>query len=242
MKTYTDIPIAQNTMAKPETFNNNFDKYLGEWNGHLNGNNLPVYSVQSNDVKIANFIQGTAGAVSGTQVELQTQGYYTRRRSSSFEGGTDVWTPILTIDLKTDDWGKGWNRLSYYSGFSTWDLVFDAREGMLVGCATIDWQHGTDTLLCQVGDPAVNFSGARGNDWVSEWGVFVNDVLVARTGYMPPKRHTTELPFSIPCGSQKVKVDVRWISSISDYNTTGQPHGSEYEIYSAEVWVRNVVR
>ena len=243
MKTYTDIPIAQNTMAKPETFNNNIEKYLNEWNGDLNGNNLPVFSVQSNDIKIFNNASTTSGTITGFGTDLQTQGYYRRRRSSSFEGGTDVWTPLLSLDLKTDDWSKGWNKLSYYSGFEEWDLVFDAREGMLVGCVTIDWQHGVDILLANPPEePIIPFGASRGDDWVSEWGVFVNDVLVARTGNMPPRRHTTELPFSIPCGSQKIKVDCRWISSISDYNTNGAPHGSEFVIFSAEVWVRKVVR
>ena len=113
---------------------------------------------------------------------------------------------------------------------------------MLVGCATIDWAHGTDMMLCGSGDPVINFSGTRGNDWKSEWGVFVNDVLVARTGEIPPKRHTSSIPFSIPCGSQNIKVDVRWISIISDYATTGKPHGSVFEVYSAEIWCRNVIR
>lgn len=242
MKTFTDIPIGQNTMVKPETFNNNIDKYLNEWNGHLNGNNLPVFTVQSDDIKIASSTTTTFGSITGFKTDLQTQGYYKRRKSSSFEGGTDVWTPLLSLDLKTDDWSKGWNPLSYYSGFEDWDLVFDAREGMLVGCVTVDWQHGTDQLLVSSGDPPINFSSPRGHDWVSEWGVFVNDVLVARSGFIPPKRHTTELPFSIPCGSQTVKVDCRWISTISDYNAGGAPHGSEFVIFSAEVWVRNVVR
>jgi len=240
VKVFTNIPVAQNEMVKPSSLNDNIDKYLNEWNGHLNGNNLPVFSVQSDDIKYENFRTGFSGAVSGLNTELQTQGYYYKRRSSSFEGSTDVWTPILNLDLQTDDWSKGWNRLEYYSGFSQFPVVFDSREGMLVGCATIDWQHGTDTML--VTEDEISFSSTRGDDWVSEWGVFVNDVLVARSGEIPPRRHTTSLPFSIPCGSQNVKVDVRWISTISDYLASGRPHGSEFLVFSAEVWVRNVCR
>jgi hypothetical protein len=242
MKTFTDLPIEQNGMVKPQILNNNIQKYINEWNGNLNGNNLPVYSVETTHVSLGDPDTIISGAVSGAKCPLTTQGYFWKRRSSSFEGGTDVWTPILTLDLKTDDWSKGWNRLSYYSGFEQFDLNFDAREGMLNGCAIIDWQHGTDTLLCQSGDPVINFSGTRGHDWISEWGVFVNNVLVARTGQIPPKRHTTELPFSIPCGSQNINIDVRWISTISDYSTTGTPHGSEFLVFSAELWVRNTVR
>ena len=242
MKTYTDIPLAQNQAAKPENLNNNFEKYLNEFNGNLNGNNMPVYAVQDDHIEGAHPAPGFSGAISGFYANLQSQGYYRKRRSSSFEGGTDVWTPILSLDLKTDDWSKGWNRLNYFSGFSQFEVSFDATEGMLVGCAIIDWQHGTDMLLASTGDPPINFSSTRGHDWTSEWGVFVNDVLVARTGEIPPKRHTTQLPFSIPCGSQNIKIDVRWISTISDYATSGQPHGSEFSIFSAEIWCRNVYR
>ena len=241
MKIYTEIPIAQNQVAKPENINRNIQKYVNEFNGNLNGNNLPVYSVQTTHVDISGgTVSTTVGSVSGVKAPLTTQGYFWRRRSSSFEGATDVWTPILTLDLKNDDWSKGWNRISYYTGFEQFDLNFDAREGMLIGCATIDWQHGTDNLT--ITQDAINFAAPRGHDWTSEWGVFVNNVLVARSGEIPPKRHTTSLPFSIPCGSQNINIDVRWISNISDYNAASPPHGSEFLVFSAEVWVRNQVR
>jgi len=240
VKTWTDIPLHQNEATKPQTFNNNLEKVLNEYNGNLNGNNLPVYSVQTDDIIDPAPFTGIAGAVSGFKQELTSQGFYSIRRSSSFEGGTDVWTPILQLHLATDDWSKGWNRLTYYSGFSQCLLNFDAREGMLVGCATIDWAHGTDAMV--VSEDSLNFTANRGHDWTSQWGVFVNDVLVARTASIPPKRHTSSIPFSIPCGSQNIKIDVRWISAISDYNTSGTPHGSVFEVYSAEIWTRNVVR
>jgi hypothetical protein len=242
VKVWTDLPLHQNEATKPQTFNNNFEKVLNEFNGNLNGNNFPMYAVQTNDIANPGQATGFSGAVSGFEIELTSQGFYSIRRSSSFEGSTDVWTPILVLDLKTDDWSKGWNNLNYFSGFSQFGLNFDAREGMLVGCATIDWAHGTDTLSATTGDPPVSFQAVRGHDWVSQWGVFVNDVMVGRTGEIPPKRHTCSIPFSIPCGSQNIKVDVRWISSISDYNTSGAPHGTVFEVYSAEIWTRNVVR
>jgi hypothetical protein len=243
MKQWTDIPLHQNEAAKPQTFNNNIEKVLNEYNGNLNGNNLPVYSVQTDDIVDPAPTTGIAGPVSGFRQELTSQGFYSIRRSSSFEGGSDVWTPILQLDLATDDWSKGWNRLAYYSGFNQCLLNFDSREGMLVGCATIDWAHGTDSMVVTAGDdPPISGTSTRGHDWKSEWGVFVNDVLVARTGQIPPKRHTSSIPFSIPCGSQNIKVDVRWISIISDYATTGKPHGSVFEVYSAEIWCRNVIR
>ena len=242
MKTFTQLPIDQNSAVKPDTFNVNAGTYIAELNGGLNGNNLPVHSVSTSNIAGSRPYTDIAGSVSGKYAPLQTQGYFWKRRSSSFEGGTDVWTPITTIDLKVDDWSRGWNKLSNLTSWNNFDLQFRAEEGMLSGCANIDWQHGTDTLLCQSGDPVINFSGERGEDWWTDWGVFVNDVLVARSGKIPPKRHTTQLPFSIPVGSVGVSIDIRWQSNISDYATIGLPHGSELLIFSAETWCRNTYR
>jgi len=244
MKVWTQIPIEQNSMAKPESLNENLQAYVKEFNGDLNGNNLPVYSLDTTNLKVTTGdVTLIAGGTTGFYIPQSTQGFYRKRKSSAFENASDVWTPWLNINLFTDNWTKGWNRLNYYSGWDDYYLDFDAREGILVGCATIDWQHGTDNLLVSIGtDPAINSSQPRGHDWVSEWGVFVNDVLVARSGFIPPKRHTTSLPFSIPCGSQNIKIDCRWITTISDYNTIGAPHGSEFAIFSSDLWVRNVVR
>lgn len=240
MKTFTQLPITSQGAVKPDTFNVNAGTYIGELNGGLNGNNLPVNSVVTLNIMGSQPYTDISGGVTGKLAPLQTQGYYWKRRSSSFEGATDVWTPITTIDLKTDDWSRGWNKLSNLTSWSSFDLAFETVEGMLSGCANIDWQHGTDTLLCDLS--GIAFSGERGEDWWTDWGVFVNDVLIARSGKMPPKRHTTQLPFSIPVGSNGVTIDIRWQSNISDYNTTGEPHGSELLIFSAETWARNTYR
>tara|TARA_R110002126_G_scaffold84445_3_gene205199 strand:- start:746 stop:1471 length:726 start_codon:yes stop_codon:yes gene_type:complete len=239
-KVFQQLPFGASFAVKPDTFNVDGPTLINELNGGLDGNNLPVLSVETTNIAPSQPVTSIAGAVSGRLAPLQTQGYFWKRRSSSFEGGTDVWTPIVTIDLKTDDWSRGWNKLSNLTNWTSFDLVFDALDGTLVGCANIDWQHGTDTLLCSSG--GLSFSQPRGNDWWCEWGVFVNDTLVARSGKMPPKRHTTSLPFTVPVGSNNINIDVRWQANISDYATIGLPHGSELLVFSAEVWTRNVYR
>ena len=239
-KVFTQLPIGTSFAVKPEVFNVNGPTVINELNGGLDSNNLPVKSIETTHIAGSLPYTDISGPVSGKYAPLQTQGYYWKRRSSSFEGGTDVWTPITTIDLKVDDWSRGWNKLSNLQGWDAFDLQITSLDGAFVGCANIDWQHGTDTLVCDLdGEFTVN---PRGNDWWTEWAVFANDVLIARSGKIPPKRHTTSLPFTIPVGSNDITVDIRWASNISDYNTTGEPHGSELLIFSAETWVRNNYR
>jgi len=169
------------------------------------------------------------------------------RRTSSIEGGLDIWTPITSIDLKNDNWSRGWNDIALQTGWTTFPSTFEAREGMLVGCATIDWHHGTDIIA--VSSEGLTTYVQGGFQWWSEWGVFVNDVLVARSGFIYPKRHTTQLPFSIPCGSQPVSITVKWISNIGNLVpatgftvATPDPHGTSFDIFGATIWTRNIFR
>ena len=55
-------------------------------------------------------------------------------------------------------------------------LDFDAKEGMLTGCAVIDFHHGVDRIVYQSDE--TTFRIFFGSDWWTGWGVFVNDTLV----------------------------------------------------------------
>ena len=243
-KAFTQIPTNDLQSVRPENLNENFDKYLGEFNGNLDGHNNPVETVREQHFILPN--DGVFSDVSGNVLQLgtsyATQAYFKTRRSSSFEEASDVFTPLLEIDLDQDSWSKGFNILTQFTDFEDFPLVFEAKEGMLVGCATIDWEHGTQVFQVIVDGAPVNRS--RGFDWWTEWGVFVNNVLVARSGQIYPRRHTTQIPFAIPCGSQQVVVDVRFITitnrTQNSPNTTTD--SSNFNLFSAEIWVRNEYR
>ena len=243
-KAFTQIPTNDLQSVRPENLNENFDKYLGEFNGNLDGHNNPVETIREQHFILPN--DGVFSDVSADVLQLgtsyATQAYFKTRRSSSFEIASDVWTPILTIDLDQDSWSKGFNILTQFTDFEDFPLVFEAKEGMLVGCATIDWEHGTQVFQVTVGEGNANRS--RGFDWWTEWGVFVNNVLVARSGQIYPRRHTTQIPFAIPCGSQQIVVDVRFITitnrASNSPNTTTD--SSDFNLFSAEIWVRNEYR
>ena len=248
-KTFTDVPIHQFDQVKSTNIRRNVDKHLQEYNGKLDSNNMPVLSVGED-----NLVGGTvpfpdsSGAIKKISSRFPSQSYFFTRRSNT-EAGNDIWTPTTTIDLDADTWGAGFNKLNNLdSNFSGYELNFDAVEGMLVGCATIDWEHGNQVFQALIQTEPNNIFGplGQGFDWWTEWAVFVNNVLVCRSGFIYPRRHTTQLPFAVACGSQNVQIDVRcqintWRAS-NDPAAVGSMNSSDFYIFSATIWTRNHYR
>jgi len=247
-KTFTQIPIHTYQAVKPETLNTNIDKYLSSFNGALDGHNMPVETTREQHFIAPN--DGAFSDASGDVLQIgssyATQAYYKTRRSSSYEGGTDVWTPVATINLDTGTWNKGFNILTEIPDWETFPLTFQAKEGHLIGCATIDWEHGTQVFQVpiDVDGELIFVNRSRGFEWWTEWGVFVNNILVARSGAIYPRRHTTAIPFSIPCGSQAITIDVRYITLTN--RPPDSPNftvdSSDFNIFSAEIFCRNAFR
>jgi hypothetical protein len=225
-------------LVTPETVNDNADTALSAYNGRLGHQNMPVGSVTES--KLVSMTTGTA-LTTGTDIEKMhvigpTQAYY-RTTKSSLTTSNDIWTPLTTIDFGATSWTRGFNALHDFSGWENFPIHFAAKEGMLIGCASMDWHHGT-----QEG------SGAHyiGHEWWTEIGVFVNNILVARSGKVHPRRHTTHLPFSVPVGSQNVSVEVRFIMSNflvpNGADLTANARTTDFEIFGATIWCRNQYR
>jgi len=218
----------------PEAINDNTDEALEALNGLLGQQNMPVNSVTA--AKMAP-LESVTFPTSGVGIEKigsrgVTQAYFSTRRDFDTVG-TMYAESVLDIDLDADTWSRGWNNLQNYAGFGNFPMTFEAREGMLSGCAVVDWQHGV-----QEGSDFAGF------DWWTEVGVFVNNILIARSGEIHPRRHTTQVPFSVPVGSQNCTVDVRLI--INTFYTAGVPSvdsfSTNFHIFGASVWCRNTYR
>ena len=241
-KQFSDIPLHQFDQVKTDNVTKNLDKYLSTFNGSLDSNNLPVLSVTED--KLLDPIAGTSatGVVTKTTSIYPSQTYHFSRRSTDIEGGNDVSVPLIEVDLDSDTWSAGLNRLvTFDSNFQTWPLQFDAREGMLVGCVTMDWEHGNNVFNTLPG-PSPR---GRGNEWWTEWVVFVNNVPVAKTGWIFPRRHTTQIPFAIACGSQPVNIEARvrintwWVDGAPTVNET---ESTPFKVFSGTIWCRNHYR
>ena len=244
-KVFTEIPIHNYDAVKKDSLTRNTDKYIGEFNGELDSNNLPIESVTAGQLALPiTEVADTAGTNIKISAKMPTQKYYLTKINNQTLGN-DIWTPSLTVDLDTDDWSKGFNHLpALDSNWEDYQLRFEALEGSLVGCAVIDWEHGAQVFNAQISDPPAFLGMSRGNFWWTEWAVFVNNVLVTRTGEIYPRRHTTQLPFTVPCGSQTIEIDVR--CRINTSWTQDQPlstiTSTPFYVWSTTIWCRNQYR
>jgi len=246
-KTFTDKPLHQFQQVKTDNITANLDKHLDEFNGGLDSNNLPLFRVDQDNIKLPTNPGGISGNVVKNNIIFQTQAYYETYRTYNQDGGaSDIYDPVLSVDPSQDFWSAGFNRLAELDtsgGFDNFPLQFDAKEGMLIGCAVVDWEHGNDVYSVDDGDGNIVPRG-RGNDWWTELQVYVNNVGVARTGRIYPRRHTTQIPFAVACGSQPIQIDVR--VKLNNWYASGAPslqgHATDFKIFSARIWCRNQFR
>jgi len=242
MKTRITKPLHQFQQVKSENLNDNIVEAIEEYNGGLNGQNMPVKGILETHIKDPS---SSSVSTNSTFSEMNgtVQDYNQTTNWNVAEGGTDVWTPRGSVFLDTSDWSRGWNLLSTVNNFSDTILQFDSSEGMLTGCAVIDFHHGIDRVRYTPPQGSA-FSTFRGYGWWTEWGLFVNDVLIAQTGYIYPRRCTAQLPFKVAVGTQHVKIDLRWKTNIGWDEIGGYDDdpSTNLDIFGATIWAREVKR
>jgi hypothetical protein len=231
------------TQVVPETFNENVEHYAGELNGGLDSTNLPVDSLSFKKFEPVTITDLSAGDVKKFKWEAATQTYYESTKYQNLDSDTTWHDTIIDLDLKTYNWGKNWNKLEAIGQFDDIFIQDQMVEGMLSGCARINFRHGVNVVTYISGETTLH--AQTGFDWWTRWGVFVNDVLVAESGECYPRGENLVIPFSIPVGSQKVRIDIRWKSITSNaLNTpsyTDNPT-TPLELWSAGIWARNTYR
>lgn len=236
MKQFPKEQQEQNKMVVPQTVNTNPSIYENETNGGLNGQNMPV-----EDLTHLKFVAPTQSTTTTateitTKWEGQTQQYKeVSRYAADFAANQSTF--LLAYDLKTEDWNKGWNRLEELDNFDDVILTMDCKEGMLNGCFSINFRHGFNVV-----NDGINY--VTGLDWWTRWGLFVNDTLIAETGICFPRLENLVVPFSLPVGSQSIRLDLRW----KTFTTTAIGGGfagdptTDLEIFGAAIWARNTYR
>lgn len=242
MKTRITKPLHQFQQVKADNLNDNLVNIVEEYNGGLDGQNMPVEGVTVEHLKSADVIVSNANSTFSTMNGV-VQDYNQVSNWNVVEGGLDVWTPRGSVDLDTADWSRGWNQLRTVTNFEDTSLSFDASEGMITGCAVIDFHHGVDRIKAIV-ESGPAFSVFRGHDWWSEWGVFVNNVLVAQTGKIYPRRITTQLPFKVAVGTQNVTIDLKWKTNNGWEDTIPWVDDpvTAFDVFGVTIWAREVKR
>lgn len=239
MKKFTEQINEQFGQVKPENLNENTNVWLNNWNGQLDSQNLPVNSIDRTKL-----VEPTSSKTTATSTFLdwkgQTQNYAQVRFYSGDEGGINDWLSSYQILLKTDDWTTGWNRLS--ETISDFYLITEAQEGMISGQFNINWWLGLNTFK----DTGAA-SAAWGDDWWIRWGLFLNDNLIADTGNLYPREENTCVPFKVPVGTQKIRLDLRWktITNNPDPTIMFDPTidvSGYIQILGANIWANNTFK
>lgn len=244
-RVYTVGPQLAGDIIFTDNQNDELNQSISALNGTLDQNNMPLDTVTRTKV-VAPTTVAVAGPPAWNSYYYQSQSYHIAQVCGS------------TVSIPVTEWSMGWNPFeaaSVPANRSGFVLEFTAEEGMLKGEAVIDFEHRQSYFL--YGYTVPDFAPQSGflvkDQHTGELGVFVNDVLVARTGpvWIACGRHTYTLPWATPVKSGPVKVDVRWLLDYKNVKKTYTPGTSYFvganqvypvQIHSRLLWCRNQFR
>lgn len=251
MYTTGRIKAADIILAPP--YNNEINQSVGELNGGLDQNNMPLDSVTRGQLVPP---VSTVIATSPQQVNyvMPSQDYYIAEQCLEFVD------PLDGIEVAADAWLIGWQKLESLPGNDKDGFVlnFTATEGMLKGEACLDAEMRQSCYVYEQtgGDPPVSSLIENIKDThTGEFGVFVNDLLVARTGpiWLSCGRHSYVIPYSCPIASGACHIDVRWIIDFKNEGVGFSASGATYDfpvdfplpdgtgLYTAPLVLRNAI-
>lgn len=214
-RTFTQSTVLDGGQLKDNDFNDEMQGFIQEFNGSLDQHQLPLQSFDHRHLA-----QPTVSTVFST-VNATYSSYMTTQSYHQSEWTVPVSDPTMQYDNVLNT-GFTWIKLQAFQLQATGaaaltggaELNFDALEGMIIGNAVIDfnWFCGEATITVDGFSTSANY----GNDSVIEWGVFIDDVLVSKSGYIWPRRLTLDLPFNSPVSSKPIVIDIRFRAQFID--------------------------
>lgn len=239
MKKFDKMAQRQFDQVKGETLYDNVKEQVSNYNGKLDGQNLPINSIDTDKLVPPVFTDTDTATTDAFTWVGETQAYYQVRRSNFLDNNIGNFSqPILTFDLNNEDWRAGWNNVVELTNYGNFFLNFQAKDGMVYGCADINFRHGYD-ITEEVGS---GVGEVWGKDWWVRWGVFINDVLVAETGQTYPRLENLVIPFAIPVGTQDVRIELKFQTITTNVSLSGVyplvPE-SNLEVYALQIWANN---
>ena len=222
MKVYTQHGQKRFDQVKPDSINDNTKSTIGVYNGRLDGQNVPVASIDNTKFIPCNVTSNNTADLYAFAWTGQTQDYYFIRRWQDLEETSDgIHKPLVFFNLLSDDWSSGWNNITEVdSTFSEFILNLNSQSGTLSGCFDINFRHGVDVQ--EVSGVIYNI----GMEWWTRWGLFCNDVLIAESGRVYPRLESLSIPFSISVGTQPIKLELKW----QTVSTEDRPAGSTTDV------------
>lgn len=214
-RTYSQATILTGGQLKDDDFNAEMQGFVQEFNGALDQHQLPLQSFDHRHLAQPT-VGTTFSTVDGTYSSYMTSQSYHQSEwvvtavdpsmqynNVLYTGWT--WTKLQALQLQS---------AGLQSATGGAEISFDALEGMLVGNAVIDfnWFCGEATITVDGASTSANY----GDESVIEWGVFIDDVLVSKSGFIWPRRITIDLPFNTPVSSKPVIIDIRFRAQFID--------------------------
>jgi len=236
---YTVGPQSSGDIILVQPQNEEINQAAAELNGGLDQNNMPLDSITR--IKLTPPVVTTVASPQQTSIEYVSQAYYFSEESAN----------LTTIPY--DQWTLGWNKFEVLASAADIDgffLDFQSVEGMLKGESCIDVTY-RESFRARTN--AASAEAYRIPDrHRGELAVFVNDVLVARTGplWFSCGRNSYVLPFGCAIGSGPCHVDVRWsVEFQNEFRAFGAGYTlnvieeiASLKIANRLLWVRNVYR
>jgi len=255
-KTYTPTrPKEAGDFALEEDFNKPVSGWMKEFNGQLDGQQLPAETIANTKIiKGANMDtafdtkpDGSRQIGKGQRNATQSYWYVTSAISAftwdrNSAGAASLGPPAVTYSNYTNQWLVGiW---PLYNDID--DGVFmriPTEEGMLTGGATVDVEFGSAEIT------GGGLTATYGSSWRYQVYVFVDGICVATTGLQPAmKRRSHTLPFAVPVPTKDaVEIDIR-ISATCDGSGVTNPYAdtstedAQLNITNTQIWARNVYR
>lgn len=245
MYTTGRIKAADIILATP--YNNEINQSVGELNGGLDQNNMPLESVDRDRL-----VPSVSTVITGPPYQetfvMPSQDYHI---SQYCDAGTGI--------ILVGEWQIGWNKFEQGTGNDKTGFVLDfvSSEGMLKGEICVDMEMRISAYIYKY-DTGAGFANIcdMKDKHTGELGVFVNDTLVARTGplYIACGRHSYVVPWSTPIGSGPCHVDVRWLVDFKNEYSTPiigtlnfqtldfSPYTAPLQFYNRLLWCRNEKR
>lgn len=241
---YTKGRVVAKDVLLAEPVSDEINQAVAELNGGLDGNNMPLESLVR-----AKFAAPETTTIVGPPAQdnrvYPSQAYYISENCNTSDS------------IPVTDWQMGWNKFEVLAGGGSttgFVLDFEAVEGMIKGEACIDFEHRQSYFLFGYRIENLSTIVALVKDQhIGELGVFVNDVLVARTGplWIACGRHSYVIPFACPIASGPTHIDVRWMIDFKNIKKVFSGAGV-YEIginqvypihlHSRMLWARNQFR
>lgn len=243
MKVYPQASQEQFQQVSPATLNDNTFNAIGQYNGQLDGQNIPVASINRNKFVPPTVTTTSPGNVKKITMLGQTQDYYFARRWNTEEDSENWYEYGNTYELTSNQRSSGWNTVGVINtDYKNLYLDFEAKEGSLNGCADINFRRGTDLI-----EDDTNVIQEIGVNNYVQWGVFCNGILIAETSRLFAQCFNVSLPFKLLCGSQNIRLELKWKLNYSnewsqvDHPTDEVPRDN-LEIFGLQVWVCNTKR